>query len=244
MTGSVARGAIPLDEIFEINPYDASWIGNVSLGVQLERGNTVRTGGDVNLALRRRFEISRIQLTAGYSGIRGNNDDGESVTEKRQLWGGIQFDRFVTPKWFWFAHSNAERDGLADLDLRLITGGGFGYQILDTRRFDMSVRSGLNWVHERYSPDTGSGDYPAGMLRWEVRGKLTDLLAFEHIGEWIPSLDDFGNNQLIRTQVALRQMLYKQWFGEVRLAWQLNTEPAEDAKRQDTSYVLALGWGF
>ncbi len=244
LTGPVSRGSIALDQITEINPAETGWKGSMSLGLQLERGNTESNGADVGISLLRRFGKHRIQLRTGYSGLRGRDTEGNEVTDRRKLWGGAEYDHFVSERWFWFGHSDAERDALAELALRLIMGGGFGYQIIDTPDLAVSVRSGLNWVRERYDTDSGASDYPGGRFAWELSGRLNDSLSFTHNGAWVPSLKDFGNNQLLRTRLALRQALWGNWFAEARLAWQLNTAPAPDTERQDASYALALGWSF
>lgn len=244
LTGPVARDAIALDQITEINPTQTDWKGNVSMGLQLDRGNSESDGADVEVSMRRRFGKHRIQLKSGYAGLRGRDTEGNKVTEKRRLWGGAEYDRFVSEQWFWFAHSDADRDGLADLDLRLITGGGLGYQVIETATLEFSVRTGLNWVRERYDGDSQASDYPGGKFAWELHGLVNDSLKFSHNGEWVPSLRDFGSNQLLSARVALRQSLWGNWFGEARLSWQLNTAPAPDTERQDTSYTLALGWEF
>ncbi len=244
VTGPVARGAIALDQVDQINPAETGWRGSISLGLQIDRGNTVSNGADVAISIRRRSGPHRIQLESGYSGLRGVDTDGNEVTDRRQVWGGAEYDRFVSQRWFWFGHSDAERNGLADLDLRLITGAGFGYQIIDMPALQFSVRTGLNWVRERYDTDSHASDYPGGKFGWDLYSRLNRSLKFSHSGEWVPSLKDFGSNQLLRTQMALRQSLWGNWFGEARVRWQLNTDPAPDTERQDASYALSLGWDF
>ena len=135
-------------------------------------------------------------------------------------------------------------DGPADLSLRTILGSGIGYQLFDRSDLTFSVQGGLSWVREDYGDSSLDTDYPAGVALWNLNRTLNEYIRFFHEGEWVPSLRDFNDVQLLTTETGLRFNLIEGWFTEVKVRYELDTEPARDKARENTKYILALGWGF
>ena len=92
--------------------------------------------------------------------------------------------------------------------------------------------------------DSLDTDYPAAVVRWDLDKALRDAVHFFHEGEWVPSLREFNDLQLLTTETGLRIDLTKGWFAEAKLRWELNTEPASGKARRKAEYIFALGWGF
>jgi putative salt-induced outer membrane protein YdiY len=234
-----------LAEIIQINPEPVQWHGSLSAGLTLERGNTDSQQANADFETQLRSDESRIALAVGYGGARQRTTDSEdSETTRRRYYGGAGYDYFLNQKLFWYAKTQAERDGVADLDLRVISGSGLGYQIYDRDDLSLYVALGPSWVHQDYGDDTLDTDYMSAQASWDLKKTLSDAVSFFHNGEWVPSLREFNDNQLLKTQTGIRADLVGDWFGEAKVRWTLNTEPASGKERQDTSYIFGLGWGF
>jgi hypothetical protein len=77
----------------------------------------------------RRQPAYRIGVETSYTGSRQRTtDDPESETTRRRYYGSAKYDRFLGERFYWYATSSAELDGVADLNLRTISGAGIGYR--------------------------------------------------------------------------------------------------------------------
>ena len=53
-------------------------------------------------------------------------------------------------------------------------------------------------------------------------------------------VDEFN----INFDAGIRATLVKSLFSEIKMEWKHDSEPAEDAERNDQRYILSLGWTF
>ena len=73
---------------------------------------------------------------------------GVSTTSNRRLLG--QYDNFIDSENYLFVNAKAERDELADLNLRSGVGAGYGRQFIDTEISKLSSEVSLNYLNEDY----------------------------------------------------------------------------------------------
>jgi putative salt-induced outer membrane protein YdiY len=229
-----------------INPEPLVWHGSIAAGAQAQRGNTITDSGHVDFAARRRTDVDRITLDAGYLGARETDEDpmpDETNTTQRRVFGGGQYDYFLTKKLYGYGRVNAEKDGVALLDLRLLTSLGAGWQIWELPRRSLSLESGVSWVSEHFSDDTPDDGFLALRAAWNYDQGLSDRLRFFHTGEWFPGLEA-GSGQLIKTSSGLRTALTDVWFLEAKVRFDWDSQPAEDANRRDVVYLVNVGWSY
>jgi putative salt-induced outer membrane protein YdiY len=245
--GALESQSFVLARTTRINPEREVWHGALAAGAQFSRGNTVSDDGHADFAARRRTEIDRMTFTAGYLGARETKIEQEapdvSTTTKRKLFGGAQYDYFLTKKFYGYTRMNAEKDGVAFIDLRFLAGAGVGWQVWELPSRSLSLESGLSWVSENYSDDTPDDDFLALRNAWNYDQGLTDQLRFFHSGEWFPGLEA-GSGHLVKTTTGLRRALTDVWFVEAKLKFDWDSEPAEDADRTDVVYLLGAGLTF
>jgi putative salt-induced outer membrane protein YdiY len=233
-----------LDEVEEINPKPERWHGRISAGVIIERGDTDKQEARVEMSLRRETKRWRSRTRLLYEGERSRSTGEDYSTKDRLYRGRTQFDWNLTERAFWYTRLRAERDGVADLDLRTITGSGLGYRLIDRAAVTFEVQAGGAWVRERYGDNRLDTDYPAAVAIYDLDVNLFDPVHLFSDGEWVPSLREFNDLQLFTTETGFRVGLTRDWFAEVKLIWELDTEPSEDKERQNVNYVFALGWEF
>ena len=155
------------------------------------------------------------------------------VSDDRIYRGTTQYDHFLRDRLFAYGRLSGERDGVADLDLRTITGSGLGYQLSKRSDFSFDIQGGLAWVHDDYGRDDSlDTDYPAAVVRWDLDKALNDAVHFFHEGEWVPSLREFNDLQLFTTETGLRIDLTKGWFAEAKLRWE--TREGQGRRRADS----------
>jgi len=61
---------------------------------------------------------------------------------------------------------------------------------------------------------------------------------------WYPSLYHFTKDQLIQTQTGLRYKIWGDFFGESKILWTWDSNPAQGKKQADLSYIIGIGYGF
>jgi putative salt-induced outer membrane protein YdiY len=241
---SITPQTITLANAVKLNPEPEQWKGTAVVGAAFDRGNTVRSAGTAALDAARRGEDDRITFGAGYSAEQTeDNDTGETNTTRRQMFMGLQYDLFFTPKWYMYANARGEKDGVINLALRFTTGVGLGYQFVDTADLKFNIEAGPTWVSENYSDDTENLDYLAARLAWNLDWVFYPGVSFFHNGRAYPSLES-RHDQLVETRTGLRYKLFGDFFGESRVHWRWDASPAEDKKRQDLAVILGLGYGF
>lgn len=241
--GPVVGQNIPLSTIKSVNPPPVKWTGSISAGVMIARGNTNTDSANAAVEAVRRAEDDRVTLRANYNYAR-EKPEGEEARVTQENWlASVKYDYFVSDKWYLYANGRVERDHIANLDLRLTPGAGVGYQWIETAKTNFNTEAGLTWVYERYTDPDMTRDYIAGRFAYHLDHKLNDRVKFIHNLEVLPSLEEFGE-YLLTTDAGIRANLTGNFFGEAKVVYQYNSEPAEGKDKSDIRYIMSLGWAF
>ena len=129
------------------------WTGSLSGAVSSTHGNTTAESVSASVSAARRTEKDRTTAEADYGkSAERDPDTGEEETTEDWWRAKAQYDYFFTKKFFGFGNGRYERDDIAQLDRRVVVGGGAGYQWIETEdRF--STGFGLASLYEKF-------DYP------------------------------------------------------------------------------------
>jgi hypothetical protein len=242
-----------IEDMLAINPpveKDVTWSGEIKGGADFERGNTDSDETYAEVKAKRRSKADRIHFGLRYESERNRSQTRDAAGERnwdtttREIKGRLRYDYFITKKLFWWAGSEAEKDGMKDLDLRFIGGGGFGYDWFDTKDLVLSTAAGVTWVSENYKETDNDADYIALLFQWNLEKLLLDQLKFFHEGNWLPGLGEGGERHVINAETGLRLNLTTALFVEGKVVWEWDTPPSAGTQRNDTDYILALGYQF
>jgi hypothetical protein len=109
------------------------WAGTVNVNFALARGNSqlATFGTGLNLARQTHADKTILYLSSLYSRNAG-------ITTANTTAGGARYDHDLNPKTFVFVTGDFSSNGLQNLDLRSIVGGGFGWM--------RSQRRGRRWI--------------------------------------------------------------------------------------------------
>jgi putative salt-induced outer membrane protein YdiY len=242
-SGAVAAQDVDLTLVEKINPPPVKWTGSLVAGAMISRGNTESEAYNFSFDATRRADKDRLIFGAGYYfGRQRDPDTGvESTTTDNWFLQG-EYDYFFTKKWYGYVNARAERDHIADLELRFTPGVGVGYQWVESDAFNFRTEAGVSWVYEDYT--TGDNDnHVAARLAYHVDKKINDQVKLFHNLEYLPSLeraDDFN----INTDAGLRATLIGKLFGEAKVEWEYDATPAPGADKSDLRFVLGVGWNF
>jgi putative salt-induced outer membrane protein len=128
------------------------WQGAANLSIAVTSGNSENTsiGTGINLARPTRTDKTALYLNTVYS-----HDNVQGITTADSTNAGLRYDHNVNPKLFVFGTLDFATDSLQDLDLRTVTGGGFGWHAMAKPNRQLDVLGGIVWTHESYSAVAG-----------------------------------------------------------------------------------------
>lgn len=224
-------------------PEQPSWTGSIDAGLTKTSGNTDVTTIGLNFEAKRESTTDRFTLKAYH-----NSQEDETNTTADNSGASLQYDYFVSDKWYVYANSSGDRDKLADLDLRHRLGGGAGYQFRSDDRIQLSGELGISYINENFAVPAGTVPDPdESFLAVRVSGhyenKLRENITFITDMELFPSLED-SSDFTARWDNRLRVALTENMYGQVQVKYDLDNEPVEANDELDSLYMLTVGWTF
>ena len=219
------------------------WQGSASLGFSLTRGNSESENFAVSVNLLRRSEQDRITLDGGYLFGRTTDPDTDEHTTSENRWFlGLKYDYYFTEKLYGYGAFRVEQDHVADLDLRLITGVGVGYQWVETTDFSFRTEAGVAWLYEVYE-DNGSDDAIVLRLAYYLTKQFTSRLSIFHDFQIYPAFTDFSDI-FLTTQAGLRASIIAAMFAELKAVVDYDSTPAPGVKETDFRFMMSIGMTF
>src|SRR4029077_14902369 len=99
------------------------------------------------------------------------------------------------PRVFVFANTDLEHNGIQDLKLRWVLGGGLGYHVIKSEKtvFDVFGGANMNQEHFRNDFDRTSAEIQAGE---SASIKLSDRVTWKERLVFFPNLSDGGEYRL------------------------------------------------
>lgn len=212
--------------------------GNITAGGVQAHGNKSSKAWNASARLLSRYDRHRIGLEGKYN----YGKSGDEVTAEDYL-AGVKYDYFLTKRFFSYIQGLYEKDNVAGLDRRLTSGGGLGYQIIDTPRHQLSLEAGISHINE-HNDGAPNRDYEAG--RWAVRLDsvlVADRLNLFHYHEGYDRLDD-ADTFIFRSEQGLRLKVANNLYTNVQVDYDYNNNPPPGQKKTDTRYIFGFSFDF
>jgi hypothetical protein len=214
------------------------WNGGLDSGLELTRGNSKTR--NFRFAFGAVRKVSREELALYAESLYATDDVAgarphETANVNR---GGARFDHDFISRFFLFANTDFMSDGLQDLNLRSVVGGGTGYHLIKRDNTTLNLLGGANFTRENYVEV--QRNLAAGQVGEEFTlkfGKSTSLL--QNLA-FFPDLTDSGGNY--RTNFSLGTVTkIAKWLG-----WQNNfsdtyvTNPPAGKKQNELVFTSGL----
>jgi putative salt-induced outer membrane protein YdiY len=234
-------------DIVSINPPakpKPKWIGSISAGFTSTHGNTKTETISASGNMTKRTEKDRTQISADYAkGEQEDRDTGEDETIEDWWRAKGKYDYFFSKKKYAYVDGRYEKDAVADLDRRVIIGGGGGYQWIESPDMNFSTEVGLASLYEKFDNQTDSNSELSTQLGYNFDKKLAKNTKFTHDLTYYPALDKFSDYFLTST-AGIRMDLSSNFFATFKTIFNYDETPAIGAHKTDVKYFVGLGYSF
>ncbi|MBN1830772.1 MAG: DUF481 domain-containing protein [Deltaproteobacteria bacterium] len=231
-----------LADVKSINPKPPEPAVKISaranVGIDVKKGNTDTETYHFDGSFVARTEKNRYRAT-----FETNNEKSSDVDTADNWLGSINYDHFLSDKWFLYGNASFESDQFKDLNLRSVLGVGSGYQFIETPLTKFSGEVGFSYANEDYELDEDDS-YPAGRLAFIIEKPLFDeRVMFFHSDEALFNLED-ADDITIRTQTGFRFPFYRRFNMTLQYNWNWDKMPAAGQEKTDERYLVTLGYEF
>jgi putative salt-induced outer membrane protein YdiY len=239
--------AFKLTEVASINPPPAprpKWTGNLTGAISSTHGNTTAESVSASVSAARRTEKDRTTAEADYGrSDTEDRDTGEEETTEDWWRARAQYDYFFTQKFFGFGNARYERDDIAQLDRRIVVGGGGGYQWIENDKTAFSTSFGLASLYEKFDNQTDSNSELSFQAGYNLNKRLGKNLRFVNDLTYYPSLDQ-ASDYYLTTTGELRTNLTKRVIASLKAIFNYDASPATNQGSTDVKYLLGIGLSF
>ena len=236
-----------LTDITDINPpapTKPKWKGNVSLGLESNNGNTNNNSISTAISVSKRREKDRILFNYELAKAETRNSTTKEMDKTEDWWKFKgKYDYFLSKKMYLFGEERYEVDKIAQLDRRMVTTGGAGYQFIESDDLNFNTEFGLASVYEKYTDGTDSENELSLQLSYSYDQKIHEKVKLIHELTYNPQLESFSN-YLLSTSAELRTFITASMFANAKATLDYDSTPAQSKGATDTKYILGIGWEF
>ena len=236
-----------VDDIVSINPPAKpipKWTGDISAGLTSTHGNTKTETISASANFMKRTENDRTTINTDYAkGEQEDKDTGQTETIEDWWRAKGKYDYFLSKKLYAYVDGRYEKDAVAELDRRMIIGGGAGYQWIESPDMNFSTELGLASLYEKFDNQTDSNSEISVQLGYHFDKKLTRAIGFTHDLTYYPSIDKFSDYFLTST-AGIRADFTERMFLTFKTIFNYDVTPAIGAHSTDVKYFLGLGYRF
>ena len=164
----------------------------------------------------------------------------KTISTRRFL---TQYDAFLNKKDYLFANARAEGDDQADLRLRTGLGLGYGRQLIESEKINLSAEAGVNYVKEDYFLSVDQ-TFPTLSLGLKYDRKLFNLglVFFNNISADV-NLEN-PQDALLKSRLGLRVPVAQGLNVSTQLNIDYDNEPAVGNTKTDATMLFSVGYGF
>jgi putative salt-induced outer membrane protein YdiY len=167
------------------------WSGGADLGLALTSGNSDTTNFALGLSMTRatRRDKTSIYAASVYS---RDSTSGVSRTVANTVRAGVRYDHDINKKFFVYVFTDLEHNGLQDLTLRLVPGGGLGYHLIRNDRTQLDLLGGLALNREYFKGDFNDRSSAEAQVGQTLSHKLNSRVSLTEQLFIFPNLTNGG----------------------------------------------------
>ena len=237
--------------------------GNISAGFKSSHGGSYSEDTTLNWDFLLRTNKHRFKQGGWMVIERSEDSDGEKITTEENFTVYATYAYFFTEKFFGYWSERFKKDHIDDLDYRLTSAWGGGYQWSETDKFHFYTFAGPGYLQEKYDSRVPNPNYtetePTREKKWlkDVSRRNDIILQSGYHVKWKPfskihyisnmaynpSIDDWGDYNITHDS-EVRAFINSKIYFSFKFILDYDSTPGEDSSTTDTDYILSLGWKF
>ena len=213
------------------------WSGAVDAALSATSGNAETTAVNVGVQAERTTEDNQFSayLTTVFA---DNSTSGPSVTTANAIRGGSRYEIHLNDRIFTFGFTDLEFDRFQDLDLRLVLGGGLGFDLIETPRSSLEIFGGASSNQEYF----GSGlerKSTESVFGEDLTYQLSSLTAITQRVAVFPNMSNAGQFRLTFDTTAVTRL--SEWLSwQVTVSDRFMSNPTSGKKRNDMLFTTGI----
>jgi putative salt-induced outer membrane protein YdiY len=221
------------------------WTITGSLNIAGTKGNARTSTLTTPINFVRASRTSR--TTAYFNSIRSRAEvNGVDAQTAQAIRGGWGYSRNVSKRAFVNGFNDYEYDKFQSLDLRVVLGGGLGYQLWTRESGRLSVVGGAAWNREKFSPETAPAftrnsaeAYWGNDFNYKLNARTSLTQAFRMFNNM-----SNGGQYRVNFDIGAATQLTKWLTWNVSVSDRYLSNPVAGRKNNDLLYTTGLGFTF
>lgn len=214
------------------------WSGGADVGVALTRGNSNTTNLGLGMAIARETLRDKTSLYAA-SVYNREKTNGISRTTANTFRFGARYDRNFDRNWFGYGFTDLEHNGLQDLNLRWVLGGGLGYHAIKNERTQLDLLGGLDMSREYFDGNDNDRTSLEAQLGQTLDHHFTPRVSLKEQLYFFPNLSE-GGEYRVNFDAALVMDISRRLAWQVTLSDRYLSDPPGGAKQNDLLLTTGL----
>jgi len=214
------------------------WSGGADVGFALTSGNSDTTNLAIGLAASRETPNDKTSLYAASIYSR-DSTSGDSRTTANTIRGGVRYDRNINRKFFAYVFSDLEHNGLQDLTLRFVLGGGIGYHAIRNERTELDLLGGIDWNREFFKGDFNDRSTAEAQLGQTLSHRFSSRVTLKEQLFFFPNLSD-GGRYRINFDASLITDISKRIGWQVTVSDRYLSDPPGGLEKNDLLLTTGL----
>ncbi|MGH7942991.1 MAG: DUF481 domain-containing protein [Limisphaerales bacterium] len=227
-------------------PPKPKWVGDVSAGVTLTRGNSDTTLANLTANVDRKTDANEYNFggyaTYGKARVMSGTATIDSTTAQ-DADGFFQYNQMFTPRFYGYARVEGLHDDIADIHYRLTIGPGVGYYFIKNSRTSFSGEAGPAYISQ--SIGSSKQNFVALRVAEKFSYQLTSLTRLWENAEIDPDLQN-TKSYIVTSEIGVAADITpdKSLSLNVFLDDDFQSQPAQGREKNDAKIVAAVDYKF
>lgn len=232
-------GLADVESINPSKPEAPTWKGDFSAALTYANGNTNNESYAFSGNLSKKTEKDFFTLSGN---IAKRKETGGSKDITTEDWWRVlgKYDYSLCERKYVFGEGRYETDDIANLDRRVILGGGGGYRLINKQRQNFSTEVGFAEVYEKYTTSESDSKFSL-RLGYIYDQKFDKVFSLVHNLTYYPDLGDMSDYFLTSTSTELRAQINSCLFTNFKILFDYDATPAEGKGNTDVKYLFGVG---
>lgn len=220
------------------------WDGNFDLGFNFQQSTTDTTGLVGAFQTTRNKGPTRFIGAASYRYSTEQRRNESKSTIQEEIKGLLRGEYDLTDRFYLYGSGDLEYDGIERLSIRAVPKAGVGYSIwteeLDAKRTNfLKGEVGAGWVYQKYFGGE-TNDFFTVAFGLRAAYYLPYDSKFDWTFDYLPAVDDWAENFLIRTTASLTVPMFDPISAKFSVMDEYNNQPAPDAAYNSLFLTIGL----